>query len=262
MSYLPVGSYLERNSFLHKVDAFVKLLCTLILLAAVILADTLVGYAVIIALLAVIIKSSSIGVRNALNGVIPLWLFFLLIFFMNAAFFDSAHTLWSWWIFRFSLEGVVQGINVVFRVALAMILGNLLVSTTSPLAITGALESLIFPLKYIGVPIQDVAMILGVAIQFIPTFMEEAEMIRKAQTARGARFESKKFTEKAQAVIPLVVPIFLSAFRRADELSMAMEARGYHRTKRKIRFQKRQIGKREVTAFLVSVFVCAIEIII
>lgn len=261
MSYMPIGSYMERDSVLHKMDSLVKLLCTLILLAAVILTDTPVGYVVVIALLGGIIKLSSLGVVNALNGVRQLWLFFLVIFFMNAAFFDSAHTLWSWWIFNFSGEGIVQGVNVVFRVALAMILGNIFVSTTSPLAITKAIESLIFPLKYIGVPIQDVAMILGVAIQFVPTFIEEADMIKKAQIARGARFESKKLKEKVQAVIPLVVPIFLSAFRRADELAMAMEARGYHRTKRKTIFQKREIDMKDVMAFMVSVLACTVEII-
>lgn len=170
--------------------------------------------------------------------------------------------LWNWWIFRFSLDGVTQGINVVLRVNLAMIIGNILVSTTSPLEIIGAIESLIYPLKYIGVPIQDVAMILGVSIQFIPIFMEETDMIRKAQTARGARFESKKICEKAQSVIPLVVPIFLSAFQRADELSVAMEARGYHRKSKKVKNRKRKISTLDLIFFIGSCVLCVVESII
>lgn len=262
MRLMPIGSYIEGNSLLHRMDAFIKLLSTFILLTAVIFTDSFIGYIILIGMMIAIVRLSKIGFENALSGVKHLWLFFIIVFLMNAVFFESVHSLWDWWFFQFSLDGVVQGINVVLRVMLAMVLGNILVSVTSPLDITGAIESLIFPLKYIGVPIQDVAMILGIAIQFIPTFIEETDMIKKAQTARGARFESKKISEKAQSVIPLVVPIFLSAFRRADELSVAMEARGYHRTKRKIRYRRRKICVLDIIALLMCILVLVAEIMI
>lgn len=262
MRYMPTGGYIEGNSLLHKLDAFVKLLCTFLLLASVIVSDTIVGYVLVIALLTVTVKMSSLGLRNVLRGVKHMWLFFFVIFLMNAVFHETAQPLWSWWIFHFSFEGTLQGFHVVLRVILAMILGNLLVSTTSPLDIVGALETLLFPLKYAGVPIQDVAMILGVAIQFIPTFLEEAAMIKKAQTARGARFESRKITERTQSLLPLIVPIFLSAFRRADELSVAMESRGYHRTKKKGKLRKRHLSLADVSALLLSCLFCIIEIIV
>ena len=124
------------------------------------------------------------------------------------------------------------------------------------------MESLLYPLKLIGVPVRDVAMILGVAIQFIPTFSEEAEAIRKAQTARGARFESRKLSEKAKSVVPLVVPVFLAAFRRADELAMAMEARGYRRTKGKISKRRRHLSRRDGIGLLLCSLFGAAEIML
>lgn len=262
MSHMPAGSYIEGASVLHKMDAFIKLLCTLLLLTAVILSNTPAGYALVIAGIATAVKLSAVGVRNALSGVKHTWLFLAVVFLMNALFFEPEQPLWQWWILRLSAEGIVQGAHVVLRVALAMILGNLLVSTTSPLELTGAIETFIFPLTCIGVPIRDVAMILGAAIQFVPTFLEETALIRKAQTARGARFESRKLTEKAQSVLPLVVPIFVSAFRRADELSVAMEARGYRRTKRKTPRPKRSLHRADLGALCAVCLLCAAEIFI
>lgn len=262
MNQILTGGYIEADSSVHKMDAFIKFICAFLLLAAVILSNTALGYIIVIALIMITVMLSHIGFKNAFGTVKRMWLFFVFILLMNALFFESVQPLWSFWIFNFSVEGTVQGLNVVFRVALAMVLGNILVATTSPLDIVDAIESLIFPLKYIGVPIRDVAMILGVAIQFIPTFIREADMIKKAQTARGARFESKKLTEKAQSVIPFVVPIFLSAFRRADELSIAMEARGYHRTKKKIKLKKRKLCKTDVFAMSISTLICIAEIFI
>lgn len=262
MKFMPTGGYLEGDSVLHRLDAFVKLLAAFVLLAAVVLTDSLPGYLLLVVVIAGLIRLSGIGFRHGCSGVIQLWLFFVIIFLMNAFFFTAENSIFDFWIFHLSPAGMIQGMHVVFRVALAMIVSNILVATTSPIEITGALESLLFPLKYIGVPIRDVAMILGVAIQFIPTLIEETDMIRKAQVARGSRFESKNLVERAQSILPLLVPIFLSAFRRADELSVAMEARGYHRTRGARRRRKRTFSHQEGSALLLSCLFCVIEILI
>lgn len=258
MRGMPAGGYVEGESVLHRMDAFVKLLCTFLLLAAVIACRHVIEYGLVLLVMGTAIGLSGIGFSHALDGIRRLWLFFLVIFLMNAFFSEAGEVLWSWWIFRLSAEGAKQGFHVIVHVAMAMVLGNLLVSTTSPLEITGAIETLFCPLQYVGVPVQDVAMILGVAIQFIPLFLEEAEMIQKAQTARGAQFESRKLTEKAKSVLPLVIPIFLSAFRRADELSVAMEARGYHRTGKKRKYQKRNIQSRDLALLACCSLLCLI----
>ncbi len=259
MSFLPAGSYREGDSVLHKMDSFSKLLCMLLLLAAVVLCDTLPGYGLMAGGLGALIWLSRLGFGTVLGGVKGMGPFFCLILLMNMVFFETEQTWWKWWIFQLSPEGLVQGLQVVLRVAMAMVLGNLLVSVTSPLELTGAMESLLYPLRFIGVPIRDVAMILGAAIQFIPVFSQEAEMIRKAQIARGARFESRKLSERAKSIVPLVVPVFLAAFRRADELAVAMEARGYRRTKGKARPGRRTLSAADGMGILLCCLLCAVE---
>ncbi len=262
MSFLPAGSFREGDSVLHKMDPFCKLLSAFLLLAAVILSNTFPGYGLAAGGLLAVILVSRLGLGTALSGVKRMRFFFCLILLMNMAFYETEQIWWKWWIFRFSGDGLVQGMQVVLRVAMAMVLGNLLVSATSPLELVGAMESLMYPLKFIGVPIRDVAMILGVAIQFIPAFSEEAEMIRRAQTARGARFESRRLTEKAKSIVPLVVPIFLAAFRRADELAIAMEARGYRRTKGKLRRRRRRLSPADAIGLLLCGLLCAAEAVL
>lgn len=192
-----------------------------------------------------------------------MWLFFLVIFLMNALFFDSADRICSWWIFSLSHGGLVQGANVVLRVMLIIIISNIFTCTTDTAEITFALNSLIKPLKFIRVPVEDVAMIISIAIQFIPTLLEETDTIRKAQTARGARFESKRLLEKAASITPLVIPIFISAFRHADELSQAMEARGYRNARNRTRRKREPLHMRDYAALAVctSVFVIQISVL-
>jgi energy-coupling factor transport system permease protein len=188
--------------------------------------------------------------------------FFLVILLMNTCFYSPEDAWFSYWIFNPSPTGLMQGIHVVLSVFLVLVISNVLTSTTSPMEITNALESLSSPLKYIGIPTEEIAMILSIAIQFIPTLSEEAESIRKAQMARGARFDSPRIKEKAEAVLPLVTPIFLAAFKRADELSLAMEARGYRtaagRTKKKFNPPHVQ----DYAALALVVAICALQILL
>lgn len=262
MNFMLSGGYVEGGSPVHRMDALVRLLCLLFLLGAVIFCDTLPGYALILGMLFLAVRGSGMGLGSALQGVRRMWLFFGVIFLMNVLFSQGEEPLFCFWIFRISREGAAQGIHVVLHVVLAMVLARLLVATTPPLELVGAVESLIFPLKYVGVPVQDVAMILGIAIQFIPTFAREAEMIQKAQTARGACFDSRNFLKKARSVLPLVVPVFLSAFRRADELAVSMEARGYRRAGKRAVFRKRRLCAVDGAFLLLSVLFCVLEIIL
>ena len=227
MNRLPAGLYQPGDSRLHRLDALSKILCLIILLIAVVNTTTIPGYAVLALLTGFLIRLSGIRPPDALHSATRLGWLFLIILLMNLCFYEPEHPWFSWWIFRPSTEGLMQGVNVVARVFLLLVLSNLLTITTAPLAMTEAMERILTPLRILGVPTDLVAMILSIAIQFIPTLLEETDNIRKAQTARGARFDSRKLTEKANAVLSLVIPIFLAAFKRADELSLAMEARGY-----------------------------------
>ena len=262
MSRMPAGQYIPGRSPVHRLDARIKICGFLILLAAVIGAGSWAGYLWVILALAAILRISGLPLRPVLEPFLRLWTFFLVIFLMNALFFDGQGGIWSWWIFHLSAEGVRRGFSVVVHVALALVLGNLLTCTTAPMELMEALKVFLRPLKLIRVPVDDVAMILSVAVQFVPTLLEEADTVKKAQIARGARFESKKLTEKAASFIPLVVPVFIAAFRRADELAQAMEARGY-RGKRKIPKRKSAcLQAPDITALAVCAAVFAVQFLL
>ena len=258
MRTLPTGQYIPGHSFLHQLDARVKILCLFLLMAAVIGASSLWGYGLVLVTVSMLILLSRLSLRCAVASVRRMCWFLLVILLMNALFFDGKDVLASWGIFQLSREGIKQGFRVVSNVVLILILGNLLTMTTLPTQITTALESLIKPLKLIGVPTEEVAMIISVAIQFIPILMEETELIKMAQIARGARFESKKLSERAASFLPLVVPIFISAFRRAEELSLAMEARGYRYAKNRTKRKKEPLVLFDYGALTVCALICLV----
>lgn len=262
MRTLPTGQFLPGNSLLHKLDPRIKIICLIILIAAVIGASSILGYSLVLVMIFIPIMISQLPISYALGSIGKMYLFFLVIFMMNALFNNSGEALASWWIFHLSIGGIKQGFSVVINVILIIVLGNLLTLTTSPTQVTSALESLIKPLKLIGIPTEDIAMIISVSIQFIPTLMEEAEMIKMAQIARGARFESKKLSERARSYVPLIIPIFIAAFRRADELSLAMEARGYRNAKNRTKKKKKPIEIQDYIALTICVSICIIQFIL
>jgi energy-coupling factor transport system permease protein len=259
MRQLPAGRFFPRDSPIHALDARAKVISFLILLAAVVGTYTVHGYALIIATVTAILYLTRLPLYLAIGSLRRMWAFLGVIFVMNAFFFDTATPLWSWWIFTLSQAGIRQGFHVVAHVGLIIILSHGFTMTTSPMDITKALESLIKPLQRIGVPTDDVALIISVAIQFIPTLLEEADMIKKAQIARGARFESRRLVEKATSYLPLIVPIFLAAFRRADELAQAIEARGYRSASRRTKKRHLPWRRPDYIALVVSMAVCILQ---
>ncbi|MBP7174710.1 MAG: energy-coupling factor transporter transmembrane protein EcfT [Thermoclostridium sp.] len=262
MRTLPAGQYIQGNSLIHRLDARVKIVCVFILIAAVVGSSSAWGYALMLTVNFAFILLSGLPIRSAVGSVQRMWLFFLIIFCMNALFFNSGNALVSWWIFHLSMGGIRQGFIVVINVALILFLGNLLTSTTSTTQITAALGSLMKPLKFIGVPTEDVAMIISVAITYIPVLMEETQSIKMAQTARGARFESRKLSERAASYIPLIVPIFIAAFRRADELSLAMEARGYRNAKNRTRRKREPLVLHDYSGLAICASVFLIQFLL
>jgi len=259
---LPTGLYQPGDSAIHRLDALAKILCLILLLAAVVNTTTIPGYLVLTAFTALLIRLSGVSLASALGSAARLRWFFLIILLMNLCFYKPEQAWVSWWIFRPSAEGLMQGIHVVARVFLLLVMSNVLTITTAPLAMTGAMERMLSPLRFVGVPTDLVAMILSVAIQFIPTLLEETDSIRKAQTARGARFDSPRLLEKARAVLPLVVPIFLAAFKRADELSLAMEARGYRTDVKRARKKYPPLRRRDCFALLLCTALAAAFIVV
>ena len=262
MKHLPDGMYQQGSSVIHRLDATIKLILLILLIVSVIVTDTLAGYGVLILFTLIIVILSRISFQSAIGSAIRLIWFFIIIFIMNLCFYSTDKAWISLWIFNPSYSGMMQGIKVVVRVFIILVLSNILNVTTAPIAVTGAIENVLSPLRLFKIPTRQLSLILSVAIQFIPTLFEEADLIRKAQLSRGARFDSKSLFDKAKAVVPLVVPIFVSAFRRADELSLAMEARGYRvdvssGAKHFIHF-----GVAETVSLILCIALCVLQIIV
>ena len=252
--------YTERNSPFHRMDGLAKLLSLLLTVAAIILTDRWEGFLLLSGVLYLAYRLSHLPPRSVWGGIRPLRSFFVLILLLNFAFFDAEDAFCSWWIFSFSWEGLAFGAVTVVRIILAVAAGSLFTAVTPPLNITNAMESLLWPLQWIGIPVRDVAMILGTALQFVPLLERETEDIKMAQTARGAAFGEGRLLHRAFAFMPLIVPVFLTAFQRADELACAMESRGYERKKGRLPWRKRKFRPADIGCLCVCTAVCAAAI--
>ena len=224
---ITLGQFFPGNSPIHRLDPRAKLVSLICYIVALFLAKWFVTYALLFLVLAVVVKVSTVSVKSLLRGMKPV-VFILVFTAVLNIFYTPGEPLASWWIFTITREGVVHAFFMVVRIMMLISCTFLLTYTTSPLALTDGLESLMGPLKKIRIPVHELSMMMSIALRFIPTLIEETDKIMSAQRARGADFDSGSLIRKAKALIPLLVPLFISAFRRADELATAMECRCYH----------------------------------
>ncbi len=257
-----MGQYIAGDSVFHKMRGSTKLICFFLILTAVILTDSAAGFFLLFMTAAGSAILAGIGLRNIGKSIARLKLFFITIFLMNLFFFSSEQAWWSFWIFHLSPAGLEQGTVVVMRVVFLLLFSRILIGTTTPAELTGGLEILLSPLGVFGISTGETAMILSVAVQFIPILSKEADQIRKAQIARGAEFEGRHFWERAKSALPVVIPVFLAAFRRADELALAMEARGYRKEKAQRKRGRISIHLCDVQAIVLSGAVCMSQILL
>lgn len=234
-------------------------MCFCMLLAAALGTSTIIGYIFLAAVILGLCVLSDLPIKKAAGSLRQIRGFLIVIFLMNSFFYNSLEPIWSWWILNLSAQGMVQGANVVLRVIFLMFLGSLLLATTPPQEITSALSAFLKPLAFFHVPVGEVSMILSAAMQFLPVLTREADLIKKAQIARGARFESRNPLERAASYLPLLIPIFLSAFRRADELALAMEARGYQSGNNPVSIDTSGFHKNDFAALAGSAVVCVLQ---
>mgnify|MGYP003178961655 CR=1 FL=1 len=207
---ITLGQFFPGDTLAHKLDPRTKLLVTVLYVVALFTAKSYIAYGVLILTLIVAVRISRVGAK-------ALFLFY-----------TPGTELCHFWIFRITIEGVRAAITMMLRITLLIMGTFLLTYTTSPIRLTDGLESLLGPLKKIKVPVHELAMMMSIALRFIPTLIEETDKIMSAQKARGADFETGSLMQRAKALVPLLVPLFVSAFRRADELATAMECRCYH----------------------------------
>lgn len=234
---ITIGQHYPTESIVHKLDSRVKLVATFIFMISLFIINKFWPYSIVIVSLLAIIKLSNIPFKYILKGLKPLRWIILFTFVINIFFLPGEKLILSFGFLRVTQEGISQAIFMAIRLTLLVLGTSLLTLTTSPMDLTDGIERLLNPFKNIGLPVHELAMMMTIALRFIPTLLDETDKIMKAQMSRGADFESNNLINRAKNLVPLLVPLFVSAFRRAEELGTAMEARcyrgGYNRTKMK-----------------------------
>lgn len=225
---ITLGQYFPGNSLIHRLDPRSKILAVLIYIVALFLAKNALSYALLAAALLVCVAISRVKPAALFKGLKPLLFIVVFTALLNLFYIRTGEVLFSWWKLVITVDGVQTAIFMVLRIVLLVSSTFMLTYTTAPMALTDGLESLLSPLKVFHAPVHEFAMMMSIAMRFIPTLVEEADKIMNAQKARGADFENGRLTERAKALLPLLIPLFVSAFRRADELAVAMESRCYH----------------------------------
>lgn len=254
---ITLGQYFPGNSVIHRLDPRTKLIALIVYIVALFTADSWLTYSIAFAFLAGMIALSKIPVKAIVRGMKPL--VFVLIFtgILNLFFTGGERVLVSFWKITVTLEGVTRAIFMMVRILMLISATFLLTYTTSPISLTDGLESLLSPLKKIRVPVHELSMMMCIALRFIPTLIEETDKIISAQKARGADFETGSLMNRVKALVPILVPLFISAFRRADELATAMECRCYHGGDGRTKMKLLRLKRPDYCAFaLLAVLLC------
>jgi len=246
---ITLGQYFPGRSVIHRLDPRSKLVLTFAYIVVLFLASEPLAYGLLAIWLAASILLSELPVRIIFRGMKPLVFILVLTGILNI-FYTPGEPLWSFYFISVSREGLIQAGMMIWRILMLLAGTFLLTYTTSPILLTDALERLFGPLKKIRVPVHELAMMMTIALRFIPTLIEETGKIMSAQRARGADFESGNLIKRAKALIPLLVPLFVSAFRRADELAVAMECRCYHGGEGRTRMRQMRLGVLDFAAAL------------
>lgn len=258
---ITIGQYYPADSVLHRLDPRVKFIGTFLFLISLFVADSFWGYLLATCFLGGIILLSKVPVKFMVKGLKPLFIILLITVLFNL-FLIPGEELWSVGFLTITVEGVQQAVKIGIRLIYLVIGSSVMTLTTTPNQLTDGLERILRPLNKIKVPVHEISMMMSIALRFIPILMEETDKIMKAQIARGANFESGNLIQKAKNMIPLLVPLFISAFRRADDLAMAMEARCYHGGDSRTQMKPLIYEKRDYGAYAVVLVYLAADILI
>ncbi len=259
---ITLGQYFPGDTVAHRLDPRTKILLVVLYITALFCAKGVVTYAIMAAVLAVCVRISKVGLRSLVRGLKPVLFIIVFTGLLNLLFTPGDHYLVEWGFLRISDTGVRNAVFMVIRIMLLIMGTFLLTYTTSPIRLTDALEQLMGGLKRFHVPVHELSMMMSIALRFIPTLIEETDKIMSAQKARGADFESGGLVQKAKALVPILVPLFISAFRRADELATAMECRCYHGGEGRTKLQVLRYERRDYAALILGAAVCALVIVL
>ena len=259
---ITMGQYFPGKSVVHRLDPRTKLILVVLYIAALFTAKNYVSYAVMIVFLAVAIKISTISFKSLVKGLKPLLIVIIFTAVLNLLFTGGERVLVQIWKIRITLEGVVTALKMLIRLVMLVMGTFLLTYTTSPMSLTDGIERLFNPLKKIKFPVHELAMMMSIALRFIPTLVEETDKIISAQKARGADFETGSLINRAKALLPIMVPLFISSFRRADELATAMESRCYNGGEGRTRMNELTMENIDWVALAIGVALLALIIVL
>ncbi|MDN5302363.1 MAG: energy-coupling factor transport system permease protein [Thermoanaerobacteraceae bacterium] len=254
MREITIGQYIPGNSIVHRLDPRTKIIITLVYMILLFILNNFEGYLFPVGFILLASMLSGISLRYMVKGLRPLIVIIVLTFILNT-FMIKGTVLYQIGPFDVTYEGLYQGSFMAIRLVLLIVGTSLLTLTTSPIALTDGIERLLSPAKKIGVPAHELAMMMTIALRFIPTLLEETDKIMKAQMARGADFESGNIIRRAKNMVPLLVPLFISAFRRADDLAMAMEARCYRGGENRSRMKELRMSSLDFITYIVFLII-------
>ncbi len=258
---ISIGRYYAVDSPIHRLDPRLKILATLLYLIILFVIDSVFSLAVCAGLLFIAIFISKVPFGFVLKGVRPILFIVILTALLNL-FMTEGEVLYQFYFLKITHEGILRSIFMASRLVFLIMASSLMTYTTTELSMTDGIESLLNPFKVIKVPAHEIAMMMSIALRFIPTLIDETDKIMKAQMARGASFDSKNIVQKAKSFLPLLIPIFISAFKRAEDLALAMEARCYRGGEGRTRLNKLKYGKNDLIAATLIVSAITIAVLI
>jgi energy-coupling factor transport system permease protein len=244
------GQYYPTKSFVHNLDPRTKLLFLIAYIVALFLANNFYGLAVCAIFVLVMVIFSRVPFGSVLRSVKGIIVILIFTSILNLFFHGGDNVLWTWWVIKITLEGVLFAVFLMIRLVLLVLGSAILTLTTTPVNLTDGLESLLKPLNLVKFPVHALALIMSIALRFIPTLMDETNRIISAQKARGADFETGNIFKRVKAMIPILIPLLISAFRRAEELGDAMDARCYSNTRNRTKYKKLKLTWRDGVAAL------------
>lgn len=250
MTKMIFGRFLPGDSVVHRMDPRAKLLFVFIFIVAVFLANNTWSYAALLIFTLAVMMLSKIKLRYLINGLKPVLILLVFTLALHIFFTKGGALLVDWKFIHIYEEGVRQGIYISIRFLVLVFITSILTLTTSPISITDGMEMLLNPLKKIKLPVHELALMMSIALRFIPTLMDETDKIMKAQMARGSDLTSGTIKERLKAVVPLLVPLFVSAFKRAEDLATAMEVRGYRGGEGRTRYRQLKWQLRDTMAII------------
>lgn len=250
-----IGQYVPSGSIVHRLDPRTKITIIFFFVLVVFFANTFASYALLTAFALLSMFSTKIPIRFIMKGLTPVWFLIVFTFILHLIVTREGTVLFEILAFKVYTGGVIQGIAISMRFFLLILITSLLTLTTTPMEITDAIEDMLQPLKKLKFPIHELALMMSISLRFIPTLMQETDKISKAQASRGVDFRTGPIKQRIKAVVPLLIPLFVSAFKRAEELAMAMESRGYRGGEGRTKLRELKIGKQDIAIYILFIIV-------